>query len=391
MKKEGIRPDGIVAHYHEIALKGDNRPLFIRQLVSNIEEATAGLGVGSIAAPRGRIILHLEGGALWPKIVERLRRVFGIANFSPVWKSHSTLAAFKKTLLHLIQDQSFSSFRIAARRGYKGFPLTSMEVNEKLGRFVQDQTGARVDLEKPEFTLFVEILKDESLVYLEKLRGPGGLPVGVGGTVACLLSGGIDSPVAAYLMMKRGCRVVFIHFHSHPYVTKASMDKAEDLADHLTAYQFRSGLYLVPFGEIQRQIVLSVPPPLRVVLYRRFMLRIAEELAQREKAAALVTGDSLGQVASQTLENLATIEEAACLPILRPLIGWDKEEIITTARAVGSYPISILPDQDCCRLFTPRHPSLRAGLDDVRKVESRLDIHGLVKMGVEALVRREYP
>jgi len=190
--------------------------------------------------------------------------------------------------------------------------------------------------------------------------------------------------------MKRGCTVSFVHFHGYPHLTKASLEKAEELVQHLTCYQFRSRLYSVAFGEVQRMIVLSVPPPLRVVLYRRFMLRIAEEIAYPERAGCLVTGENLGQVASQTLENLTAIQAAARLPILRPLIAFDKEEIIQRARAIGTYPISIQPDQDCCRLFVPPHPAVAANLGDVEKAEHRLDIPGLVKMGLDSVERREF-
>lgn len=385
MRKEHFRPDAVVVHYHEIALKGDNRPLFVNRLIDNIGESCRDLGIERVDSPRGRIILRLSEDSSWDEILKRLRKVFGIANFSPAVRSASGLASLKNTVSELIAGREFSSFRISARRANKGYPLTSVELNEKLGRHVQDLTGARVDLKSPDLAVYVEVLKKETLVYIDRHRGGGGLPVGVGGTVACLLSGGIDSPVAAHMMMKRGCRVVFIHFHGHPFLTKASLEKAEDLSKHLTPYQIRSRLYAVPFGDIQREIVLTVPPPLRVVLYRRFMLRIAEELAGREGAKALVTGESLGQVASQTLDNIAAISEAANLPILRPLIGWDKQEIIESAIAIGTYPISILPDQDCCRLFIPPHPSVGARPEDVRRAEGRLDIHGLVKKGVEAV------
>jgi tRNA uracil 4-sulfurtransferase len=201
--------------------------------------------------------------------------------------------------------------------------------------------------------------------------------------VACLLSGGIDSPVAAYRMMKRGCRALFVHFHGRPFVSRASEEKVRDLVKLLTQYQLFSRLYLVPFGEIQRAIVLTAPAAYRVVLYRRMMLRIAEELARKERCWALVTGDSLGQVASQTPQNLATVEEAAQLPILRPLIGMDKIEITEQAQRLGSFETSIEPDQDCCRLFVPTHPSTRAGLDQVKKIEQGLDLGTLVKQGLE--------
>jgi thiamine biosynthesis protein ThiI len=387
---DGRRPNGIIIHYHEIALKGENRPLFVRTLARNIRRATEGLGLDAILAPRGRIILCIKDDADIETLIERLRWTFGIANFSPVWRSPTDPSALQETIAGLIDGKTFSSFRITARRADKKYPIDSMDLNRRLGRFVQDRTQARVDLEEPDLTIFAEILEQEALVYLEKRRGPGGLPVGVAGRVACLISGGIDSPVAAYLMMKRGCTVSFIHFHSHPYLSKASIEKAEELVSLLTRHQFRSRLFAVPLGEIQRQIVLGVPPPLRVVLYRRFMLRIAEELAQVERAKALVTGESLGQVASQTLDNLIAIQEAAHLPILRPLIGLDKEEIVQFAQRIGTYPISIQPDQDCCRLFIPPHPSVRARLEEVRKAESRIDLHGLVKMGLEGVERKEF-
>jgi thiamine biosynthesis protein ThiI len=210
------------------------------------------------------------------------------------------------------------------------------------------------------------------------------------GKVACLLSGGIDSPVAAWRMMKRGCRAVFIHFHGHPFVTRASAEKAEELARHLTRHQYHSSLHLVPFGDIQRQIVLSAPAPLRVVLYRRLMVRIAEEIGRENKCWALVTGDSLGQVASQTAGNITVVDEATTLPFLRPLIGMDKVEITEQAQKIGTYETSIEPDQDCCSLFVPPHPSTRAKLEDVRRAESQLDIHGLVKQALEKVELKEF-
>jgi tRNA uracil 4-sulfurtransferase len=232
----------------------------------------------------------------------------------------------------------------------------------------------------------VEVLPAETYISLDRVQGPGGLPVGVSGTVAALLSGGIDSPVAAWRMMKRGCRVLFVHFHSVPYLPATSQAKARALAERLTAWQYVSRLHLVPFGEIQREVVLSVPPPLRVVVYRRLMLRIAQELARRAGALALTTGESLGQVASQTLENIACIDEAASLPVLRPLIGMDKLEITAAAQQIGTFEISIEPDADCCTLFTPRHPATRATLDEIRAAEGALDLDRLIAAGADGAV-----
>jgi thiamine biosynthesis protein ThiI len=289
-----------------------------------------------------------------------------------------------------VQSLTFHTFRVTTKRADKSYPLTSMEVDRHVGAAVVASTGAHVSLKNPEMTIFIEILGAGAYYYCERFPGAGGLPVGMSGTVACLLSGGIDSPVAAYRMMKRGCRAVFIHFHGHPFVTRASADKAEELAQRLTRHQYYSRLYLVPFGDVQRQVVLSAPAPLRVVLYRRLMVRIAEELGRSNKCWALVTGDSLGQVASQTAGNITVTDEAATLPFLRPLIGMDKVEITEQAQKIGTYEISIEPDQDCCRLFTPPNPATQAKLEDVRRAESRLDVYGLVKQALEKVELREF-
>jgi thiamine biosynthesis protein ThiI len=239
-------------------------------------------------------------------------------------------------------------------------------------------------------TVTVEILPHDAFFGFNKIPGPGGLPVGASGRVVALISGGIDSPVAAYRMMQRGCRVIFVHFHSAPYQDKTSQEKVRQLITILTRHQFRSRLHLVPFGEIQRQIVASVARPLRVILYRRMMLRIAEGIARKEKAKALVTGESLGQVASQTLENMAVIQQASRLPILRPLVGMDKQEIIDQARRIGTFDISSIPDQDCCQLFVPKHPATKAQLDEVEAAESRLEIPQLLCYGIDNANQEEF-
>jgi thiamine biosynthesis protein ThiI len=261
--------------------------------------------------------------------------------------------------------------------------MTSVELNRALGAFVLERVATRVDLEHPEVEIVVEVLPDEAFVALDRRPGPGGLPVGASGTVVTLLSGGIDSPVAAWRMMKRGCRVVFVHFHSVPYLPPTSQAKARTLVERLTEWQYASRLYLVPFGEIQREVVLSVPPPARVVVYRRLMVRIAEALARGERALALATGESLGQVASQTLENIAAIDAVAAGPVFRPLIGTDKIEITAEAKRLGTFETSIEPDADCCTLFVPAHPHTRMTVAEAEAVESRLDLVRLVAAGVE--------
>src|SRR2546427_196039 len=249
---------------------------------------------------------------------------------------------------------------IALKKGNR--PYFTELLKRNLVTAVKERSGARVDLSNPELTVTVEILSRDAFFGFDRIQGAGGLPVGASGRVVSLISGGIDSPVAAYRMMQRGCRLIFVHFHSVPYLDKTSQEKVRQLVTTLTRHQFLSRLYLVPFGEIQRQIVAAVSRPLRVVLYRRMMLRIAEGIGRKERAKALVTGESLAQVASQTLDNMSVIQQAASLLILRPLVGMDKQEIIDQARRIGTFEISSILDQDCCQLFVPKHTASKATL-----------------------------
>ena len=373
----------VIVHYHEIGLKGKNRPMFERRLRDNIRASVQGLGVKSVRRRRGRILLELREGASWEPIRERLETIFGIAYFARAFRTPVALERMKEAIIQRVPRDGYETFRVSTRRADKQYPLTSEQINAEIGAAIQAHTGKAVDLGRPDLTVFIELLYNEAFVYFEKIPGPGGLPVGVSGKVVSLLSGGIDSPVAAYHMLKRGCDVLFVHFHGTPFTTPASQRKAIKLVQVLTRYQASPRLYLVPFGEIQRQIMLATPAPYRVILYRRLMGRIAEEIARREGAQALVTGESLGQVASQTLENLAVIEEAVTMPILRPLIGMDKQEIVDRAQAIGTYELSILPGEDCCRLFVPSHPATRATLAEVQRIEARLDMDDLVRWGVQ--------
>ena len=373
----------IVVHVHEISLKGGNRPRFLRQLAGNLARATADLPPVAVVRRPGRLLLDLERHEKPEAVLPRIARVAGVANFALAYRVGSTVEAMKAVIARLIEGREFESFRITARRAFKSYPLTSVELNRELGAFVLGRARTRVDLERPALTITVEVLPDETFVYLDRQAGPGGLPVGSSGSVAALLSGGIDSPVAAWRMMKRGCSVMFVHFHSTPYLSATSQAKARALVDRLTEWQYHSRLYLVPFGELQREVVLATPAAARVVVYRRLMVRIAEALARAQGALALATGESLGQVASQTLENISRIDEVAALPILRPLIGMDKLEIVADARRLGTFDISIEPDQDCCSLFVPPHPATRLGADEVARLEARLDVGRLVQAGVD--------
>ncbi len=372
----------VIVHYHELGLKRGNRPLFLRHLARNLTRATADLGPVRLRQVSGRVLLDLEGHPAPEAVRGRALRVCGVASAALAYRVPSSLDAMKAVVGRLVEGRTFASFRITARRAFKTYPMTSVELNRELGAFVlQRAPTARVDLHEPELEIHVEVMPAETFVYTDRFAGPGGLPVGTAGTVAALLSGGIDSPVAAWRMMKRGCRVLFVHFHSVPYLPATSQAKARALVERLTEWQYESCLLLVPFGEIQREVVLTVPPPARVVVYRRLMVRIAEALGRARGAQALATGESLGQVASQTLENIARIDEAAGLPILRPLIGMDKLEITGQARWLGTFEISIEPDQDCCTLFTPRHPATRMSQEEVQAAEARLDLPSLVAQG----------
>lgn len=377
-QREPVVTRGALIHYHEIALKGKNRGFFLKQLEANLLLATRDLDCGPLLRPSGRLFLTTGEESSWEIIRQRLNRVFGIANFAPAFMMAPNLELLAQRIEQEISGRSFRSFRVAARRAFKTFPQTSQEINEIIGARVQRISGARVDLTSPDLTIAVELLPNKAFLYFEKLLGPGGLPVGTGGTVACLLSGGIDSPVAAHRMMRRGCQVVFVHFHSQPFADRTSQDKAIELVRLLTRYQFASRLYMVPFGEIQREIVSHVTGRLRVVVYRRLMLRIAEQIAQKEGAQALVTGESLGQVSSQTVENIAAIEQASTLPILRPLIGMDKDEITQQAQQIGSYDVSVIPDQDCCSMFTPRQAATRTTHHEIELAERPFDLNYLV-------------
>ena len=404
--------NSIVVHYQELALKGKNRPWFLGRLVRNLRRALSDLDVKTVRALMGRVEVVLGPEALPGEVSERISRVFGIANFSyagstPIDNGRSErtgptfegtgatadLDAIAKAILEDLRERTCTSFRVSARRADKRFPMTSPQIEREVGGRIKEARGWTVNLDAPHLEIHVELLTDRAFYFFGKERGAGGLPTGTAGRVVCLLSGGIDSPVAAHRMMKRGCTVTFVHFHSYPILSRASQEKARELATLLTRWQQRSRVYLVAFGEIQQQVVLAVPGPMRVVVYRRLMMRIAEAIARTRGAQALVTGEVVGQVASQTLENLAVIGSVATLPIFRPLIGMDKDEITAEAIRLGTYPISIVPDQDCCTLFTPRNPLTRARLDEIQAAEQALPIDDLVDRAVReaAIEQFEYP
>ena len=380
----------VIVKTHELALKGKNRPWFMRRFVENLRTATLGTGVQAVWKSHLLVGLTLGNEADWPAVSEKVRNCFGVAKFFKAYDVPADLDEVKEALPSLLGDRPFSSFRITANRADKRFPLSSGEINRELGTFVKELSGARVDLTDPELQIFLDVLPSGILVYFEEVVGHGGLPVGVSGEVMTMLSGGIDSPVAAWNMMKRGCRASFVHFHSYPLVDMSSMEKAVELTEHLTRHQYNSRLFLVPLADVQKSIIVSTPPSYRVILYRRFMVRITEALARRYGAKAIVTGESCGQVSSQTLDNIAVIDQVVGMPILRPLIGFNKEEIVNAARAIETYTISIQPDQDCCSLFVPSHPETHGNTSTVTRLEEALAVDELVQGALAQTEVREF-
>lgn len=368
----------LIGRYHEIALKGRNQWRFVDQLKQNLRAIFADYRLGNMRSIGPRLLVQLPETLSDEIASERAALIFGLQNFSLSHATERDVASMSREAIKRATGSRAKTFAVRTRREDKRFPMNSVEIDRAVGGDVQEAFGFEVDLSHPELTISIEIMNDAAYVSAGKMPGAGGLPVGISGRGLALLSGGIDSPVAAHRMMKRGLALDFVHFHAHPLVSSASRDKAAELAAHLTRWQSRSTLMLVPFGTLQREIVANTLRPLRVVLYRRFMLRIASALAERSRATVLVTGESLGQVASQTLENMAVIEKAAAFPILRPLVGMDKNEIVDQARRLGTFETSILPDQDCCTLFVPAHPETRARIEAVEAAESRFDIPRMI-------------
>ena len=375
-------------HYAEVGLKGKNRIFFEKRLTSNIKVALRGTGYTEVKRLHDRILVRLGINADISEIKKRLQQVMGIAYFELACSTERDITAIKETALQQIQGMTHRSLKVETRRTDKTFPLTSPQISAEVGGYLIEKTGARADMHNPDVVCWIKITQKNAYISTEKIPGVGGLPVGVSGKVLVMLSGGIDSPVAAWQMIKRGAKAVFIHFYSYPYTDKASLEKVIELAQILAVSNYRSLVYLVPFAELQQVIVTGTPAPFRVLLYRRMMTRIAQRVATLIDAEALVTGESLAQVASQTLTNLRTIEAIADIPILRPLIGEDKAEIIEKAQRIGTFDVSTRPHQDCCSLFVPKHPATRASLAELDEAESDLDIEALVEEALNNLEKQ---
>ncbi|MEA2487200.1 MAG: tRNA uracil 4-sulfurtransferase [Actinomycetota bacterium] len=383
--------NALVAHYHELGLKGRNREFFEKALIRNVRRALRGAGYKRIRGGFGRVMVdffdvpepELQAAA------EQVARIFGVAYVGLGTRVTPDMEEIATIALQMMTEAPFDSFRVRARRTYSTFEQSSNAINVEVGQRIKDATGGRVDLKNADATAWIELFGNTGIVYRTRLTGPGGLPVGVSGKMIAMISGGIDSPVAAWLMAKRGAEVELVHFHGQPFTDPSSVRQVSELAEVLTRYQLRTVLHLVPIGDAQRAIVTHAPAPLRMVLYRRLMLRIAGELASRQEADAVITGDSLGQVASQTIQNIRTIDDAEPgIQMLRPLIGFDKQEIVDRAMKIGTYEISTRNYQDCCVLFAPRSPATRTRPSDAATAEQDLDVSELVGKALAAVETR---
>jgi len=380
--------DIILLRIGEIFLKGKNRGSFFRQLVRNTRAMVADLPGVRVEPMYLRLVVR-HPPELRRVCLERLGRLFGVSSLSPAVAVDRSVEAFAAAAIARAQAlPAGASFKIDTTRRDKSFPLISPEVSRQVGAAVVAATGRRVDVHTPDHVIEVDIDAAGCHVFGETVPGPGGLAIGSSGEVLSLLSGGIDSPVASWYAMRRGCRLQAVYFHAFPYTGDKSKEKVLELAGLLARWQGKVAVHVVHFTEVQKRL-REQSGDLAVVLYRRMMMRAASRIAVAQRALALVTGENLGQVASQTLENLAAIEDAASLPVLRPLIGFDKQEIIAEARRIGTYDTSILPYQDCCALFVPAHPTTRARLDDVVAAEAGLDLDAMadeLAAGAERIV-----
>ncbi|GAB4371288.1 MAG: tRNA 4-thiouridine(8) synthase ThiI [Calditrichia bacterium] len=382
-----------VIHYDEVGLKGKNRGRFEDQLRRNILRALSDIGGGAVQRYFGRMVLFLPKEFDWQIVESRLQKVLGIAYFAPALFVEQNMEHITAAALALTAHQPFQSFRVQTKRADKQFPLTSEEVNRVIGAAIQESSGARVDLDNPELTCYLEIFNQNAVVYIRRCPAWEGLPPGVSEKAVALLSAGIDSPVAAWKMMKRGVQVTFVHFHSVPATSEASIEKCKKIVEILTSYQYRSKLYLVPVLEIQNQIRTEAPEDLWIIFLRRCLMRLAERIAVKERAPALITGESVGQVSSQTLSNIRAIHEGIKLPVLRPLCGENKRDIVTLARQIGTFQVSIEPYEDCCSLFLPQHPQTRAHLKETVFIEKHLNLKPLLQKALQntTLIRFKYP
>ncbi len=375
-----------LVRYHEIGLKGRNRAQFERRLRENLGAALAGLPVKRVERIASRVAVHVTEPESALDVARRIAAIPGVQSVSPAFRAPRDPQAIEQAALEAIREAgAFRTFRVESHRSNTDYPVPSMETNRTVGAFLVAQTGAGVDLRNPDVTVRIDVVQGSAYVSSAELPGAGGLPVGTSGRLVSLLSAGIDSPVASWRMMRRGALVIGVHFSGVPQTSDASERLVLEIGEQLAHTGGLARIYLVSFGDLQKEISLLSPPDLRVILYRRLMLRIAEKIAAAERAKALVTGESLGQVASQTLENIAATDEAATMPVLRPLVGSDKLEIIADARRIGTYELSTTDHADCCTLFLPRTPQTHASLPEVLAAWDALPHERMVADALAAL------
>jgi thiamine biosynthesis protein ThiI len=386
----------LVLHYHEMWLKGHNRSFFLHKFTESIRNQLSGLGPVRVEHEDGRVLVTLSSPEALAEASGLVSRIFGVAHYSIAGETGRDLETVKRAAWDQLAGQSFSSFAVRARRSDKTLPFHSQDAEREIGRFVLDSARAAgrnlsVNLNHPDLTCFVEFTRNRALVFSEKLPGPGGMAANTAGKLVCLLSGGYDSAVAAYQMMKRGARLIFVHFYGiAARAGESSEPVAREIAQMLVPYQGAARLYFVPFYELQREVLLGATEAYRILIYRRLMLRIAESLARRHHALGLVVGDSLAQVASKTLQNMAAVGAVARLPLYRPLVGMDKQEIMDLARKIGTYDISSERFTDCCPVFMPRRPRLYSSAEELDEAEARLDIASMVRRGVASARQEAY-
>lgn len=369
--------------FGEIGLKGENRPFFERILIKRIKQALEGFEGVDVRKTHGRIYVKASGPQ--EEVIERLKKVFGIVAISPAKSCELDLEAIKNSALEAVKEVDYQgkTFKVESRRTNKAFPIKSPDISRLVGAHIlKNLKGLKVDVHNPDIEVNVEV-REKGFVYCKRIPGPGGLPVGSNGKAMLLLSGGIDSPVAGYMVMKRGVAIEAVYFHSFPFTSDRAKEKVIDLCRVLAGYCGKIRLHVVNFTDVLKELGEKAPNEFLTILMRRMMVRISQEIAKKVGAKALVTGESIGQVASQTMEALVATNEVAKLPVFRPLIGFDKVEIINLAKQIGTYDISIEPYADCCSVFVPEHPKTRPKLDDVHKAEELFDVDELLRMSLE--------
>lgn len=365
--------------YGEIAIKGNNRYLFENALLKNIRLSIKALGNFQIQKEQGRILIEPEDDHIdTEEIVDKLTKVFGVVGICIGIKNEKTdMDAIRETALYHMKsvcEHNNYTFKVETRRSNKNYPLNSMEISKEVGAYILTHMGdqLKVDVHNPEIRLNIE-LRNSLYVYSKVIPGPRGMPLGTNGKAMLLLSGGIDSPVAGWMVAKRGVEIGGVYFESPPYTSERAKQKVVDLAKKIAAYTGRFKLYIVPFTDIQMEIYQKCPHQQLTIIMRRIMMRIAEKIANEENAQALITGESIGQVASQTIQSLAVTNAVVSLPVFRPLIGFDKEDIVSIAKKIDTYETSILPYEDCCTIFVPKHPETKPKLEYIQKSEEALE------------------